>query len=215
MKFTLVFPILLQSIALVAPGQNAPPSPPAAPRPAAEAPVISPDIQPDRHVTFRLKAPKANEVSVSGQGFEGRIPMVKDESGLWSATVGPLDPGVFEYSFTVDGVQMIDPGNPAIKPQRQPRTSILHIAGNPPQIWDFQDVPHGTVHQHNFRSKTIGDMSQFQVYTPPGYERDSTTKFPVLYLIHGFGDNYAAWSMHGKANWILDNLIAQGRAPGR
>lgn len=213
MKPSLIFSLFLQTSALFALGQAASAPSPATPaRAPAASPSASPEILPDRHVTFRLKAPQANEVAVSGQGFAGRVPMSKDESGQWSATVGPFEPGIFEYSFTVDGVQMIDPGNSWIKPQRQPRTSILHIAGDPPQIWDFQGVPHGTLHEHNYQSKTVGEMRRFDVYTPPGYERDSTTKFPVLYLIHGFGDNYAAWSVHGKAHWILDNLIAQGRA---
>ncbi|RYD60863.1 MAG: esterase family protein, partial [Verrucomicrobiaceae bacterium] len=114
--------------------------------------------------------------------------------------------------FTVNGVQMIDPGNPAIKPQRSPRTSILHIPATPPQPWDYQEVPHGTVHQHTYSSKTLERSREFFVYTPPGYERSGDKKYPVLYLVHGSGDNHAAWSGHGKAHWILDNLIAQGKA---
>ncbi len=160
---------------------------------------------------FRLKAPQATDVIVSGQAI-GKTEMTKDDNGVWSATVGPVDSGVWEYSFSVNGVQMIDPGNPDIKPQRSPRTSILHIPSNPPQPWDYQDVPHGTVHQHTYSSKTLNRTRDFFVYTPPGYERSGDKKFPVLYLVHGFGDNYAAWSGHGKAHWILDNLIAQGKA---
>ena len=208
MKFSSTI-CLLHLSAFAVFGQSAPPSPA---RPPASAAIVSPDVQPDRRVTFRLKAPQAGDVTVAGQGFSGNVAMVKDENGVWSATVGPMEAGVFEYSFTVNGVQMIDPGSAAIKPQRQPRTSILHIPGDPPNIWDFQDVPHGTLHQHAFRSKTVDGMRQFYVYTPAGYEKDNATRFPVLYLVHGFSDNFAAWSMHGKAHWILDNLIAQKKA---
>lgn len=185
-------------------------NPPA--RSAPPAPTASPEIQSDRKVTFRFKAKDAKEVTVAGQGISGKVALTKDDNGDWGTTVGPIDPGVYEYSFTVDGVQMIDPSNPAIKPQRQPRTSILHIPGEPPLVWDFQEVPHGTVHQHGYLSKTVGGLRQFFVYTPPGYERDANAKYPVLYLIHGFGDNHATWAQHGKANWILDNLIAQKKA---
>jgi enterochelin esterase-like enzyme len=181
-------------------------------RPSIPGPTISPEIQSDRRVTFRVKAAQAKEVTVAGQGINGKVPLTKGENDEWSATVGPIEPGVYEYSFNVDGLQMIDPSNPAMKPQRSPRTSILHIPGDPPLVWDFQDVPHGTVHQHGYQSKTLGALRQFFVYTPPGYEKEASAKYPVLYLIHGFGDNHATWTQHGKANWILDNLIAQKKA---
>lgn len=175
------------------------------------APVRSPEVQPDRRVTFRLRAPKASEVVVAGQWPNGRAPMAKDTNGLWSVTVGPIEPGVWEYSFQVDTLGMIDPGNPAIKPMREPRTSILHLPGDPPLPHDFQEVPHGIVRQHTYRSKSLNRVRDLAVYTPPGYDA-SDAKFPVLYLQHGMGDNQATWTVHGKAHWILDNLIAQGRA---
>lgn len=184
---------------------------PATPRPAPPAPVISPEIQKDRRVTFRLKAPQSKEVTVSGQSI-GKTPMVKDENNVWSATVGPVEAGVWEYSFTVDGVQMIDPGNSQIKPQRSPRTSILHIPAEPPQPWDYQEIPHGSVHQHTYASKSLTRIRELVVYSPPGYESASGAKFPVLYLVHGSGDNHATWTAHGKAHWILDQLIAQKKA---
>jgi len=139
--------------------------------------------------------------------------MTKDDKGVWSATVGPVIPGVWEYSFTIDGVQTVDSGNPAIKPQRAPRTSILQIPSTPPAPWDFRaEVPHGTMHWHDYVPKSLGVQRRLHVYTPPGYEREAAKKFPVLYLVHGFSDNDAGWSVHGKANWILDNLIAAGKA---
>lgn len=175
-------------------------------------PVLSPEIQADHHVTFRLRAPKVSEVVVNGQWADGRTALTKDTNGVWSATVGPIEPGVYEYSLTVDGLTMIDPGNPAIKPMREPRTSILHLPGQPPLLHDFQDVPHGVVRQHTYRSKALGRLRELTVYTPPGYDQQAEASFPTLYLQHGSGDNQATWIAHGKAHWILDNLIAQGRA---
>jgi enterochelin esterase family protein len=107
---------------------------------------------------------------------------------------------------------MIDPGNPAIKPMREPRTSILHLPSQPPALHDFQEVPHGAVRQHTYYSKSLGRLRDLVVYTPPGYDQKTRAKYPTLYLQHGSGDNQATWTTHGKAHWILDNLIAQGRA---
>lgn len=180
---------------------------------AGQAPaVVSPEILADQRVTFRLRAPKASTVTVSGQFQKGPAALTRDESGLWSVTVGPVPAGVHEYSFNVDGVAMIDPGNRAIKPMRNPRTSILEIPGNPPLPHDFQDVPHGKVSMHWYPSKSLGRRRPMQVYTPPGYDANSTTRYPTLYLFHGSGDNEATWVAHGHAHWILDNLIAQKRA---
>ncbi len=180
-----------------------------APRPA---PVISPEISSDRKVTFRLQAAKATEVSVNGQWPDGRAAMSKGTNNIWSVTVGPLPTGVWEYSFNVDGLTMVDPGNPAIKPMRSPRTSILHIVGDSPQPYDFQDVPHGVVRQHTYRSKSLGRLRELAVYTPPGYDQHTSRRYPTLYLQHGSGDNQATWVAHGKAHWIFDNLIAAKRA---
>jgi enterochelin esterase-like enzyme len=180
--------------------------------PARRPETKSPEVTADRHVTFRLQATKANEVSVSGQWANGRTVMSRETNGVWTATIGPIQPGVYEYSFLVDGLSMIDPGNPAIKPMREPRTSILHLPGQPPLLYDFQDVPHGAVHEHTYFSKSLGRPRELVVYTPPGYDQHSRTRFPILYLQHGSGDNQATWIAHGKAHWILDNLIAQGHA---
>jgi enterochelin esterase family protein len=107
---------------------------------------------------------------------------------------------------------MIDPGNPMMKATRLPENSILQIRGNPPLLWDFQNVPHGTLHLHAYYSTALNRIRNLVVYTPPGYEYQARTKYPVLYLQHGYGDNQTAWTVQGKANVILDNLIAQGRA---
>lgn len=181
-------------------------------RPQGPPPVRSPEVAADRHVTFRIRAPKATEVAVAGQWPNGRSLMTKGTNDVWSVTVGPIDPGVWEYSFQVDGLAMVDPGNPAIKPMREPRTSILHLPGEPPLIFDFQDVPHGVVHQHTYRSKALGRLRNVDVYTPPGYDSQAGARYPVFYLQHGSGDNQSTWTVHGKAHWILDNLIAKGQA---
>jgi enterochelin esterase-like enzyme len=204
----LALAILLSTHALFAadaPATNAPV------RRRAEAPIRSPEIADDRMVTFRLRASKATEVILQGQWKDGRVPMTIVTNDIWSATVGPVEPGIWEYSFNVDGLTMIDPGNPWIKPQREPRSSILHIIGDPANIWDFQDVPHGVVHSHTYRSQSVGRLRELAVYVPPGYDKASK-KYPLLVLQHGSGDNQATWVTHGKAHWIIDNLIAQKKA---
>jgi enterochelin esterase-like enzyme len=198
--------------ALVAQTAPATTPPPAAARPTPAPPVLSPEIHADQRVTFRLNAPKASAVTVSGQFQKGPAALTRDERGLWSVTVGPVPSGIHEYSFNVDGLTMIDPGNRAIKPMRLPRTSILEIPGTPPLPHDFQDVPHGKVSLHWYASKSLGRRRPLQVYTPPGYDADPSRRYPTLYLFHGSGDNEATWVAHGHAHWILDNLIAQRRA---
>ena len=211
MKTTCILVGLFLSIASAVGAADAPAVPTSQPA-RRPAPIISPEIKPDCQVTFRLRAPKAAEVVVNGQWTGGRSNLAKDADGLWSVTVGPIDSGVWEYSFVVDGLSMIDPGNPAIKPMREPRTSILHIPGQPPLLHDFQNVPHGVVRQHTYQSKSLGRLRELIIYTPPGYDQQPEARFPTLYLQHGSGDNQATWTVHGKAHWILDNLIAQKQA---
>lgn len=180
---------------------------------AKNAPVSSPEIGADGSTTvFRIKAPKAASVALQAQWNAKPIPMAKDENGLWSVSANEIPAGVWEYSFIVDGLKMIDPSNPAFKPQRSPSASILHVRGTPPNPWDFQEVPHGTVHQHDFSGRAAGRQRSVWVYTPPGYELSGTKRFPLLVLQHGSGDSHRTWVEHGKAHWILDNLIASGKA---
>lgn len=214
---TLAPGILLLALALALPAQNPPAAqnPPPAPNPPAAQnplPVESPEVGADGSVTFRLRAPGAEAVQVRGQWDRREVAMSKDEKGLWAVTLPGVPPGVWEYSFLVDGLAMIDPGNPAQKPQRRPVASILHLPGNPPQPWDFQDVPHGTVHQHTYLSRALGKARSVFVYTPPGYESGAVKEYPLLVLQHGSGDRHDTWVQHGKAHWILDNLTAAGKA---
>ena len=189
--------------------------PAAAPAPAARRaqtpPIVSPQVNADRTATFRVRAPKATEVSVSGEWPKGNTPMTKGEDGVWSVTVGPLEPDLYGYSLVIDGFRTIDPANSQVKPMRSPTTSILDVPGATPLAHDFQAVPHGTVRMHTYDSKTLGRKRGLQVYTPPGYDK-SSGKYPALYLFHGSGDNEATWVALGKAHLIADNLMAQKNA---
>jgi len=158
-------------------------------------------------VTFRLRAPNATEVKVAGEWASGATALTNQE-GIWSATIGPLEPDIYGYSLTIDGVSIVDPNNPWVKPMRAARTSVLEIPGDPPRVWEFQSVPHGTVHEHPYFSKSLSRKRRLHVYTPPGYEKNSQ-KYPVLYLFHGSGDTDATWTSTGHAQFIEDNLLAQ------
>ncbi len=186
------------------PATNAPPR-----RAGQPPPLVSPEILPDGGVTFRYRAPKATEVKAAGQ-FGSDAPMTKNTQGVWSVTVPSALAGVHEYRFVVDGISVIDPQNSAIKPQRWPGSSILHVPASPPAPWDLQDIPHGTIHEHTYKSKALGTWRRIFVYTPPGAE--SAGRLPVLYLSHGYSDNEATWTVHGKAHWIMDSLIASKKA---
>lgn len=181
----------------------------APPRRPPQPPMVSPELLSSGGVTFRIRAPKANEVKVAGQ-FGADASMTKDTQGVWSVTVPSVPAGVHEYRFVVDGLSVIDPQNSAVKPQRWPGVSILHVPANPPASWDLQDVPHGAIHELTYQSKALDRFRRIIVYTPPGVEKAG--RLPVLYLSHGYSDNEATWTVHGKAHWILDSLIAGKRA---
>ncbi len=171
------------------------------------------EISPEGQVTFHVTSlQEAKTVELQAQWSKDRIPLSVEKPGSWSVTVDSVPAGVWEYHFVIDGVSVIDPTNPLIKPQRKPNSSILHIPGSPPNAWDWRDVPHGTVHQHAYQSKALSRRRDMLVYTPPGYEQATDRKFPLLVLQHGSGDQHDTWVQHGKAHWILDNLIADGKA---
>jgi enterochelin esterase-like enzyme len=163
-------------------------------------------------VGFSIRAPEAKKVELRGQWSKEPIAMTRGEKGEWSVTIEKIPAGVWEYSFSVDGMNVLDAKNPSLKPQREPGKSILHVPSNPPAAWDWQDVPHGTVHTHGYSSKSLGRAREVVVYTPPGYEQQAEKKYPLLVLQHGSGDNQRTWVEHGKAHWIFDNLIALGKA---
>jgi enterochelin esterase-like enzyme len=174
----------------------------------------SPEFHPDGSITFRCRAPNAAEVKLRAQWSQDNLPLERASAkdAPWLLTLPAVPPGVWEYSFNIDGVTTLDSLNPAFKPQRQPQSSILHIPSDPPAPWDWRDVPHGVVHQHGYVSKALGKPRELWVYTPPGYDGDTAITYPLLVLQHGSGDNHRTWVEHGKAHWILDNLIASGKA---
>jgi enterochelin esterase family protein len=172
----------------------------------------------DHRATFRLRAPNGKEVSVQIDGVSKPLAMQKDAEGIWSATTDPLAPDYYGYTFFVDGVAMFDPSNSATKPNFLYRGSELHIpaaSGNSGDsaspAWETADVPHGEIHHHFYRSKVVGDDRGYFVYTPPGYDPRGKQTYPVLYLLHGYSDDANAWTAVGRANVILDNLIARGK----
>ena len=170
------------------------------------------EVHPDRTVTFKLRAPQANTVSVSGDFVQMAPPMVKGEDGIWSVTVGPLRPAIYYYVFSVDGVRTLDPVNPvSTTNDRSDGQSMFEVKGDKPAPYDMQPVPHGEVRINYYTSKKFDAPRMVWVYTPPGYDT-STQKYPVLYLLHGAGDTEAGWVVVGRANFILDNLIAEGKA---
>ncbi|MHC4912017.1 MAG: alpha/beta hydrolase-fold protein [Planctomycetota bacterium] len=173
--------------------------------------VISPQVHPDRTVTFRLNAPAADRVEVSVQFAKDPRPMKKDTDGTWSITLGPADPDIYVYSFIVDGLEIADPVNPVIKFWQKSK-SLVEIHGAEPMFFQPQPVPHGTLHIQTYESKTLGVTRGLYVYTPPDYRKDHRATFPVMFLLHGSGDTEDTWITVGRANVIVDNLIAQKKA---
>jgi enterochelin esterase family protein len=187
-----------------APVATAPPAPRGAPA------FVSPDVNADGHVTFRILAPNARAVTVNGIRHLPDQPMTRDDSGLWSATVGPLVPDVYSYVFSIDGAKVTDPHNRQIK-MYFASESLFEVPGKPPILAAMQPVPHGIIHHQFYASKVRGGEAGVEVYTPPGYDPRAATLYPAVYLLHGYGDDEEAWLDAGRANWIADNLIAQGR----
>jgi len=168
------------------------------------------EVAPDHKVTFRIYAPKASEVSVSGDfGTAGKL--TKDDKGVWSITVGPLVADFYSYTFTVDGVRTVDPKHGMIKPGIASTESMFFLPGDEADFETTKDVPHGEVRAAWYHSGTLDTMRRMHVYTPPGYE-SSTEAYPVLYLLHGGGDDDSGWSTIGRAGFIFDNLLAEKKA---
>jgi enterochelin esterase-like enzyme len=173
--------------------------------------VISPIIHADHRVTFRLNAPQAHDVRLTGHVIgpnahwlskDRSLPMSKGADGFWSITVGPLTPDIYDYGYTVDGVAASDPGN---------RLNLVEVPGATQAFYDARDVPHGDVRMVVYRSKAIGATRYLRVYTPPGYD-NSKQLYPVLYLMHGGNCCEYSWMEQARANLILDNLIAEHKA---
>jgi enterochelin esterase-like enzyme len=175
----------------------------------------SPEILPDRRVVFRIYAPKAAEVSLTGdwisqgRGTGGKLD--KDEVGVWSITVGPLVPDFYSYSLTVDGVRTIDPKNAMIKQGVSTLDNMFEVPGQESAFEDNRPIPHGEIRTAWYHSQALDTMRSMHVYTPPGYD-GAKTKYPVFYLLHGGGDEDSGWSTIGRAGFIIDNLLAEKKA---
>jgi enterochelin esterase family protein len=173
--------------------------------------ITSPEVQSDGKVTFRFLDPGAKEVKLNFEAKQQPLDMTRDDAGVWSLTLGPLDPDIYGYEFIADDVHLMDPNNSSIKPNLINPQNMVHVAGATPQLWEVAEVPHGVVHHHFYKSKVVGDQRDFYVYTPPGFDPKAKTKYPVFYLLHGYSDSADGWTAVGMANLILDNLIAQGK----
>jgi enterochelin esterase family protein len=174
--------------------------------------VVSPEVLPDHRVTFRILAPQAENVSLRGSdipsmaGQQASPPtFTKGENGVWEATLGPLDPGAYRYTFMVSGVPVIDPRNPHTSESNNNVWSLVVVPGS--DFMDTRNVPHGAVAAVTYYSTALEKFRRMHVYTPPGYENNQE-KYPVFYLLHGAGDCDEAWTSVGRAGFILDNLIA-------
>lgn len=182
-----------------------------------KAEVVSPQINKDNTVTFRLMAPNAQSVKLQGDWMpgEGWTPKLqdlqKDENGLWSFTTQVLPSDLYSYTFIVDGLKVLDPNN--VYQVRDVATvmNIFLVEGGLGDLYKVQDVPHGTVTRCWYDSPKLDSPRRITIYTPPGYE-GNTDKYPVFYLLHGMGGDEEAWMALGRASQILDNLIAQGKA---
>ena len=188
----------------------------AAERPRMRAPrgprVVSPEVGADRRITFRILAPNAEAVRLTGGDIPGigqGAEMSKDPNGVWEVTVGPLGAGAYRYNFNVDGVSVIDPRNPSTSESNMNTWSLVYVPGS--DFMDTKDVPHGAVAEVTYYSKSLNRFRRMHVYTPPGYELGKGT-YPIFYLLHGAFDCDDAWTSVGRAGFILDNLIAAGKA---
>lgn len=175
-------------------------------------PIVSPEVHPDKTVTFRYKAPEATEVKLYTQFVDKQQAMVKDTNGVWSITLGPAKSDIYPYCFIVDKISVADPNNIMTTTNERFKYSLVDIPGDAPLVHAMQEVPHGNVTYCYYHSKTIGTTRPLVVYTPPGYEKNQDKKYPVLYLLHGSTDTEETWFKVGRVNLILDNLIAQNMA---
>jgi len=199
-----------------------PPRPAAPPAPAAPAAqgarqlppqFISAEVAPNRRITFRVYAPRAQAARLSAGDIPGLTPatsaMTRAENGVWEVTVDAVPPGAYRYNFNVDGVATVDPRNSAISESNANVWSLVTVPGH--DLFDTKNVPRGAVAAVTYWSTALGAFRRLHVYTPPGYDLGAG-KYPVFYLLHGAGDNDHAWSSVGRAGFILDNLIAGKKA---
>ncbi len=175
----------------------------------------SPQVNDDHTVIFRIKAPQATEVKLSGAMLtvmheKNPLPFTRGEDGIWTLTIGPLPVDMYQYNIVVDGVSMADPNNTYASFTAMPPYSELIVHGDGPQWYDAKPVPHGSVTRHIYTSSVTGGERDMYVYTPPTY--DPSKSYPVLYLMGGSGELPNNWMYDGRVNFIMDNLLAEGKA---
>ena len=179
-----------------------------------EGNVVSPQVNADNSVTFRVRAPRAESVSVLGDwaADKGVGTMTKDADGVWTYTTPVLPSEMYTYRFLIDGVAGLDPSNPFTRRDVGNVFSIFYVGGGCADYYQVRDVPHGTVSAVWYPSEQLGATRRLSVYTPPMYEAEPERRFPVLYLLHGSGGDENAWVELGHVARIMDNLIAEGKA---
>ena len=176
--------------------------------------IVSPEINKNNSVTFRLLAPEANKVSISGNwmtGFGTQVELAKGDSGIWSVTTDVLPPEFYTYSFYVNGVKTLDLQNPQVVRDGTRFENAVIVPGKESDVYTVKNVPHGILSKVWYPSPSLEKNRRMYVYTPPGYD-SSNEKYPVFYLLHGAGGDEDAWTTLGRTPYILDNLIAEGKA---
>jgi enterochelin esterase-like enzyme len=179
------------------------------------APLRSTEIHGDHSVTFSYKDVTATNVTLALDGVDKPIAMEKGETGIWTVTTQPLAPEIYGYHFEANGDRRLDPNNPRTTINLVAISNLITVPGATPQPWEDMNVPHGILHRHIYTTSTVlglpDNQSGYLVYTPPGYDEKAKQPYPVLYLLHGWSDSESGWSVVGRANLILDNLLAAGK----
>jgi len=176
--------------------------------------ITSPEINPDNSVTFRMIASDAAKVTLTGNWMTGwgtQVALVKGDSGIWSLTTDILAAEFYTYTFNVNGVKLLDPSNAQVVRDGTRFENVLIVPGEASDVYTVKDVPHGVLSKVWYPSPTLDKNRRMYVYTPPGYE-NGDKKYPVFYLFHGAGGDEDAWTTLGRAPYIMDNLIADGKA---
>ena len=172
---------------------------------------VSPRVHADGRITFLLPV-GSSKTAVLNLGSQKPMPMTLNADGYWHVTTGPLAPEIYSYTFEVDGLRILDPLNPWVKKNLFYPSSLVLVPASPPAPWQTTHVPHGTVTEHFYHSPIAADDRNLFVYTPPNYNPRAALRYPVLYLLHGYSDVASAWTATGRANIMLDNLIAAKKA---
>jgi enterochelin esterase family protein len=182
----------------------------------APPPLQTHEVHPNGSITFRTIAPGARSVGVALDIYAKPLAMTQGENGVWSITTVPLKPEFYGYNLSVDGKTMLDPLNPDVRFNYQYLANQVLVPGQPSAPWELTAIPHGRLDHVRFTTHVAkhlpNDQSAYMVYTPPGYDEHRKGGYPVLYLLHGWSDNETGWTEIGRAEYILDTLIAEHKA---